>query len=135
MHEYIAIHEGHLGGDNTNILPVRLCDGPAVYEEKQEDTISVCCFYLEGYLQELLIQYYDADIQPEEYRTGYGYDEYGWTFYTPQQMDALLTDLAAYIAPKDKNDRIIDFYRRFIIRMRRMLDSRGGYDLILFCGP
>lgn len=135
MHEYIAIHEGHLGGDNTNILPVRLCDGPSVYEEKQDETISVCCFYLEGYLQELLIKYYDADIQPEAYRTDYGYDEYGWTFYTPQQMDALLTDLAAYIAPKDKNDRIIDFYRRFIIRMRRMLDSRGGYDLILFCGP
>ena len=50
-------------------------------------------------------------------------------------MDALLTDLAAHIAPKDKNDRIIDFYRRFIIRMRRMLENRGGYDLILFCGP
>ena len=135
MDKYIEIYEGHLGGDNTNILPVRMCDGPPIYEEKKDETISVCCYYLAGYFRELLIKYYDADIQPDEYRTYYGYEEYGWTFYTPQQVASLLTDLEAYIAPKDADDPMIDFYRRLIIRMRRMLENMDGYDLILFCGP
>jgi len=131
----VMIHEGFLAGDNTNILPVRKCTTDGSYEENTDEQISVCCYYLEGYLETLLNKYFSLDVQIEDYHNTNSYDEFGWNFYTPEQMTGILAELEKYIGSQDKSDRIIDFYDRFATRMKKMLNHLNGYDLILFCGP
>ena len=131
----IEIHEGFLAGDNTNILPVRKSKTRESYDKKSEEQISICCYYLEGYLETLLNQYYSNEVQLEDYKNTAGYDEFGWNFYTPEQIGYILADLEKYIVFQNASDRITDFYNRFIIRMKQMLNNMDGYDLILFCGP
>ena len=131
----IEIHEGFLSGDNTNILPVRKCGTDGSYEEKADEQISISCYYLEGYLESLLNKYFSSDVQLGNYNELGSYDEFGWNFYTPEQISHILTELGKYVESQDKSDHVIDFYNRFIIRMRQMLKNMDEYDLILFCGP
>ncbi|MBQ2139686.1 MAG: hypothetical protein II433_01170, partial [Acidaminococcaceae bacterium] len=47
--------------------------------------------------------------QIEDYHNTNSYDEFGWNFYTPEQMTGILAELEKYIGSQDKSDRIIDF--------------------------
>ena len=47
----IEIHEGFSAHDNANILPVRRCESERHYEGKEDEQISICCYYSEGYLE------------------------------------------------------------------------------------
>ena len=129
------IHEGFLAHDNTNILPVRKCESEQQYEGKEDEQISICCYHLEGYLKTLLKKYYSDNVQIGNYKVIDGYDEFGWNFYTPEQIQNILTDLEKYIESHDTSAEEIDFYNRFVIRIKQMLKNMDGYDLILFCGP
>ena len=131
----LEIHEGFLAGDNTNILPVRKRGNGDSYEGKTDEQISICCYYLEGCLEALLKKHFSSDVQFGNYNYIGSYDEYGWNFYTPEQISCILTELEKYIESQDKADNIIGFYSRFIIRMKQMLNNMDGYDSILFCGP
>lgn len=82
----IVIHEGFLAGDNTNILPVRKSGTGESYEEKTDEQISICCYYLEGYLGFLLSKYFSGDTQLEDYNDTGSYNEFGWNFYTTEQV-------------------------------------------------
>jgi hypothetical protein len=105
------------------------------YEGKTDEQISICCYYLEGCLEALLKKHFSSDVQFGNYNYIGSYDEYGWNFYTPEQIFCILTELEKYIESQDKSDIIICFYSRFIIRMKQMLNNMDGYDSILFCGP
>ena len=131
----IEIHEGFLANDNTNIVPARKCNINTQYEIKEDEMISISCYYLEGYLETLLKKYFSSDVQLERYNDMNEYNEYGWNFYTFEQTNCILAELEKYIVCKDTSDEIIEFYARFIRRMKRMLQNMDGYDLILFEGP
>ena len=137
----IEIREGFYAGDNTNIMPVKsndLCSpSDCPYIAKEDEVVSICCYYLEGFIEKLLNKYYSSEIQFDEYKEEWqnGYEEFGWNFYSPDQIDCLLKDLKAYIVETDEPVRMKDFYSRFIERMEKMLQNMDGYDLILFCGP
>ena len=105
--------------------------------KKDDEVISVCCYNLEGYIGRLLNKYYSAEIQLDEYKEERqkGYEEFGWNFNTPDQINSLLKDLKAYNINSDESARMKDFYARFIERMEKMLQNMDGYDLILFWGP
>ena len=133
--DIIEIHEGFSAHEYTNILPVRKCGTNGEYEEKEDEQISVCYYYLAGYLETLLNKYFSSDVQLGDDDYLGRYNAFGWNFYTPEQISFILTDLENYIESQDKSDNIIDFYNRFIIRMKQMLKNMDGYDLILFCGP
>ena len=131
----IIIHEGFLASDNTNIVPARKSKTSAQYEINEAEMISISCYYLEGYLETLLKKHFSSDVQLEKYNDMNEYNEYGWNFYTSEQINCVLAELERYIAGKDSSDETIDFYARYISRMKRMLQNMGGYDLILFEGP
>ena len=132
---HIEIREGFFAGDHTNIVPVRKDDSGRSYEEKTDDRISICCYYLEGYLESLLNKYYSKDVQIINNNSQEGYDEFGWNFYTPEQIERILGELDEYTKAQKDRDNLTDFYIRFINRMNRMLQNMDGFDLILFCGP
>ncbi len=129
------IYEGFLANDNTNILPVRKSKMDESYEGKQDEQISICCYYLEGYLETLLNKYFSNEVQLEESRYQNQYEEFGWNYYTPEQIRCILIELEEHIKRQDDSETVLDFYARFINRMEQMLQRMDGYDLILFIGP
>ena len=159
--EPVEIIEGHCGGEYTNIYPIMSDppNGPEVYCEKLDEEISIIESNLLGYLGDLLNKYYCREIQlDKDNRTFDMFDSYGDTYYLPDQIRSVLSELSDFIEvvannPFDplyvdyfKNNEcnntipheaavIVDFYTRFIARMEKMLQNMDGYDLILFNGP
>ena len=104
----IEIYEGFLAHEYTNILPVkRGADEANDHVSNDGEEISISHAHLWGYLGDLLNRYYDSSVQiGDHFHRHEGYDEYGWNFYTVEQIQQLLTDLAVFadIAEADPFD-------------------------------
>ena len=155
------IIEGFRSGCCTNILPARFdADGKCFKKEKEQ--FSVVESAIDGYISILLDRYYTSKLQPDRgMRVIDGFDSYGETYYSREQIESVLTDLERFVRiaggdpldpeyaeffgnlPQDKTADVIrgdartsvDFYSRFAARMRKMLRNMDGFDMIVFIGP
>ena len=145
----VEIIEGHDSSSYFWIMPVRQAEqsreAPWGVIEYRAEEISIEELDVNDYLRDYLEKYFDPDFpytcRFEDSEPGFEwYLEYNlYTYETMRKMlDEMEKDAEQIAAGTElsQSDMVrIDFYRRFIYRMRRMMENALEYDLISFMGP
>ena len=145
----VEIIEGHDSGGYFWIMPVRQTEqrekAPWGVMEYRAEEISIEELDVNDYLRDYLDKYFDSDF-PYTCRSedsGRGFEWYlEYNLYTYETMRRMLQEMerdaeqTAVEAELSESDMVrVDFHRRFIHRMRRMMENAPEYDLISFMGP
>ena len=173
----IVIDEGHNGGSDFWIMPVRYTDKQSCEpEELCEHEISIEEDYVYEFLHVFLEKYFDYDYDYGDLRSEgsqYGFQwNLEYNFYTYESMEKMLDEIEYYanllkcdydnplldelksrfkyssfggdgfVSEKEEKRFVrenigvaIDFYERFVRRMRRMMKEAEDGDFISFMGP
>ena len=154
----IEIRDGHGGGSDFVIYPVKIVDYPSINRmnntvDMRRVLISVEEDDVYHYLYPFLLKYFDDDLYANRNRPESGFEWYLTdNFFTLDSVRHILSDIndtieallsgrdneyTGKLGIDDHQEKIIDFYRRFTYRMEYMINisAEKGYPLISFMGP
>lgn len=159
----IPIVEGHDCSSYFWIMPVKRMEKTAEdddpVEEYLEEKTSIEEDNVSQFLYFFLEKYFDSDYPYDGIRDEYWEKEFEWhleyNIYTYDTMRLMLAEIesCANLLEQDYDaeelakvkerfwqdvhtaEEIVDFYRRFVRRMRAMMEYAPEYELISFMGP
>ena len=135
----VPIIEGHDYHEYFWIMPVKpskkaLCGMKNCLQEE----ISIADYYIEEYLEDILRKHFDNSFPYKKYVPERPSNQFEWyledNLYTYETMEKMLKEIEESMNTQ-KSIETIDFYKRFIRRMKAMMDNNPDYHYISFMGP
>ena len=153
----IRIIDGHDCSSYFWIMPARIIDYTDTNEldnvaEMRSVEISIEEDDVDQYLSYYFRKYFDSKLNANQKRVGYYFEDddgteqityitdFEWyltyNFYTFDSIRRMITEIRRTVSTLD-NNRLVDFYKRFIYRLEYMIQvgSENGYNLISIMGP